>query len=321
MTILAAVDVGSNAMRLAIGKTRKNGKVKVVETAREPVRLGWDVFSTGRFSPEIMDRTVEAFHRFRESIGKSGAQQTAAVATSAVRESQNGVELTHRVREETGIDITVITGVEEARLVHLAVSKKLDISKGDAILVDIGGGSVELAITSEGLMVDSRSYDLGTVRMLRVLYGADGTGRFARLVEDVASETRDWVSGVLGHHLIGVFIGTGGNVETIGDLSGRRAGKMATSYAYLGDIDRTRLELESLGFEGRRRELGLKQDRADVIYPATVVVQALMNVVWATTLTIPRVGLREGVLVDLAMRWRPGRRLRKRDRRGVVAAV
>ena len=76
-----------------------------------------------------------------------------------------------------------------------------------------------------------------------------------------ASETRDWISGVLGHHLIGVFIGTGGNVETIGDLSGRRAGKMATSYAYLGDIDRTRLELEALGFEGRRRELGLKQDR------------------------------------------------------------
>ena len=129
--------------------------------------------------------------------------------------------------------------------------------------------------------------------MLHVLSGDDGAGRFARLVEDVASETRDWVSGVLGHHLIGVFIGTGGNVETIGDLSGRRAGKMATSYAYLGDIDRTRLELEALGFEGRRRELGLKQDRADVIYPATVVVQSLMNVVWATTLTIPQ-GRTEG---------------------------
>ncbi len=308
-------------MRMAIGKTRKNGRVKVVETAREPVRLGWDAFSRGRFSPEIIDRTVEAFHRFGESIRESGAQQTAAVATSAVREARNGLELTHRVRQDTGIDVSVITGVEEARLVHLAVSKKLDISKGDAILVDIGGGSVELAITSGGVMVDSRSYDLGTVRMLHVLSGDDGTGRFARLVEDVASEIRDWVSGVLGHHLVGVFIGTGGNVETIGDLSGRRAGKMATSYAYLGDIDRTRLELEALGFEGRRSELGLKRDRADVIYPATVVLQSLMNVVWATTLTIPRVGLREGVLVDLAMRWRPGRRLRKQARRGVVAAA
>ena len=96
---------------------------------------------------------------------------------------------------------------------------------------------------------------------------------------------------------------------------------MATSYAYLGDIDRTRLELEALGFDGRRSELGLKQDRADVIYPATVVVQALMNVVWATTLTIPRVGLREGVLVDLALRWRPGRRLPKRARQRVGAAA
>jgi exopolyphosphatase/guanosine-5'-triphosphate,3'-diphosphate pyrophosphatase len=321
LTTLAAIDVGSNAMRLAIGKTRKNGKVKVIETAREPVRLGWDAFSQGRFSPEIVDRTVEAFRRFSESIRKSGVQQTAAVATSAVREAQNGLELTHRVRQETGIDVSVITGVEEARLVHLAVSKKLDISKGDALLVDIGGGSVELAITSGGLLVESRSYDLGTVRMLHVLSGEDGAGRFAGLVEEVASEARDWISGVLGHHLIGVFIGTGGNVETIGDLSGRRAGKLATSYAYLGDIDRTRLELEALGFEGRRRELGLKQDRADVIYPATVVIQSLMNVVWAATLTIPRVGLREGVLVDLSMRWRPGRRLSKQERRRVGAAA
>ena len=197
--------------------------------------------------------------------------------------------------------------MEEARLVHLAVSRKLDIETGEALLVDIGGGSVEVALTSEGLLVDSRSYKIGTVRMLQVLSdGALGSGYFLRLVEDVASETRDWVGDHIGHSLIGFFIGTGGNVETVGDLTGRRAGKKATSYASIGDIYRTRSALEQLDFEERRRELGLRPDRADVIYPATVVLQTLMGVVWASTLTIPRVGLREGLLADLAARVSAG---------------
>ena len=122
----------------------------------------------------------------------------------------------------------------------------------------------------------------------------------------MASEARDWVGDRVGHSLIGFFIGTGGNVETVGDLTGRRAGKRATSYASIGDIYRTRSALEQLSFAERRRELGLKPDRADVIYPATVVLQTLMGVVWASTLTIPRVGLREGLLADLAARVRAG---------------
>ena len=174
------------------------------------------------------------------------------------------------------------------------------------MLVDIGGGSVEIALMSDGLLVDSRSYLLGTVRMLHVLSDErNGRERFARMVGELTSETRAWIIGLFGHNLIGLFIGTGGNVEAIGDLNGRRAGKRATSFAYIGDIDRTRSALEALDFESRREELRLKPDRADVIYPATVVLQALMNVVWATTLTIPGVGLREGLLADMAMRRIP----------------
>ena len=143
--------------------------------------------------------------------------------------------------------------------------------------------------------------------MLQVLSDETlGPSYFARLVDDVASETRDWVGDLVGHSLIGFFIGTGGNVETVGDLTGRRAGKKATSYASIGDIYRARSALEQLTFAERRRELGLKPDRADVIYPATVVLQTLMGVVWASTLTIPRVGLREGLLADLGNRLLAG---------------
>ena len=309
MTTLAAIDVGSNAMRLAIGDVLANGKIDVIDTAREPIRLGRDVFSSGRLSTPIIDRTVQAFHRFCDSIGRWDVEHAAGVATSAVREAANGRELIDRVREETGIEIAVIDGAEEARLVHLAVSRKLGVRTGQGVLVDIGGGSVEVALMSDGLLIDSRSYRLGTVRMLQLLSDErNGRERFARMVEELASETRAWIVSLFGHNLLGLFVGTGGNVEAIGDLNGRRVGKRATSFAYIDDIDRTRAALEALDFEDRRVELRLRPDRADVIYPATVVLQALMNVVWATTLTIPRVGLREGLLADMAMRRVPAGR-------------
>ena len=290
-------------MRLAIGKTLESGKVEVIDTARQPVRLGRDVFSHGRLSPEIIERSVEAFQEFSRTIRHYEVDQTAAVATSAVREAANGRELTDRVRDETDIEIDVISGIQEARLVHLAVSQKLDMERGEALLVDIGGGSVEVVLTSDGLLIDSKSYDVGTVRMLQVLSDKRrGKERFAQVVEEVCGDVRDWVTGIVGHNLIGRMVGTGGNVEAIGDLTGRRAGKKAMSYANIKDIDRTRSTLEDLSVRRRRKELRLKLDRADVIYPATVVLQSIMSVVWTSTLIIPRVGLREGLLADIAMR-------------------
>ena len=290
-------------MRLAIGETRGDGRIEVVETARQPVRLGRDVFSQGRLSREIIEGAVEALQEFSGIARGHEAEQTAAVATSAVREAANGRELTDRVREETGIDIDVISGIEEARLVHLAVSRKVDMERGEALLVDIGGGSVEVVLTSDGLLIDSRSYGVGTVRMLQVLLDSRrGKDRFARLVEEVCGDIRDWVTEIIGHNLIGRMVGTGGNVEAIGDLTGRRSGKKAMSYANIKDINRTRSILEELSVRDRRRELRLRPDRADVIYPAIVVLQGIMGVVWTSTIIIPRVGLREGLLTDIAMR-------------------
>ena len=175
-------------MRLAIGEVLDNGKVNVVETARDPVRLGRDAFSQGRLSPLLIDRAVEGFRTFHESIMRHEVKQIAAIATSAVREADNGPDLISRIREDTGIEVDVIGGAEEARLMHL--SRKLDIGKGEAMLVDIGGGSVELVLTSDGRLIDSRSYKLGTVRMLQVLSDDSfGPGRFDQLVQEVARET------------------------------------------------------------------------------------------------------------------------------------
>ena len=291
MTTLAAVDVGSNAMRLAVGDVLANGKVNVIHTAREPIRLGQDVFSSGRLSTPIIDRTVQAIRRFRDSIGSRNVDHAAGVATSAVREAANGRDLIDRIRDETGIEIAVISGAEEARLVHLAVSRKLSVQTGQGVLVDIGGGSVEIALMSDGLLVDSRSHRLGTVRMLRVLSDErNGRERFARMVEDLASETRAWIVSLFGHNLLGLFVGTGGNVEAIGDLNGRRAGKRATSFAYIEDIDRTRAALEA------RRRCASRRAASDVIHwlspLARAVLPSRLTAVFSVTQGAPRVILR-----------------------------
>lgn len=301
MTTLAAIDAGSNALRLVIGRVGDGGGIEVVENRREAVRLGKDVFADGALSRGMIGQAAASFRRFRQSMDQWGVQHFAAVATSAVREAENRDVLLDRIRQMSGIDLRVIDGIEEARLVHLAVSRKLDISTGEAVLVDIGGGSVEVTLTADGALLDSRTLKVGAVRMLHLLSDeTDGFSKFMTQVDEIKSETLRWTSSVLGHHLVGRLVGTGGNVECIGDLTGRRAGKKATSYASTGDLQRIRTQLEVLDYAARRRELRLRSDRADVIYPAIIVVQALMNTVWASRLTIPRVGLKDGTLIDLA---------------------
>ena len=301
MTTLAAIDAGSNAMRLVIGRAGRNGGVEVVKNSREAVRLGKDVFAGGRMSGKIMKAATKAFGRFRDTIDEWGVEHTVAVGTSALREAENSADLLDRIHTNTGIEVNVIGGLEEARLVHLAVSRKIDVSEGEAVLVDIGGGSVEVTLTSGGVLIESRTLKVGTVRMLQVLNDPrQGFSDFMAQIERIKSETRDWTTSVLGHHLVGKLVGTGGNVESIGDLTGKRAGRKATSFASSGDLQRIQTQLESLSYEGRQRELRLRPDRADVIYPAVIVVQALMNTVWASNLAIPRVGLKDGVLLELA---------------------
>ena len=301
MTTLAAIDAGSNAMRLIIGRAGGNGGVEVVKNSREAVRLGKDVFADGRMSHKIMKAATAAFMRFHDTIDEWGVEHTVAVGTSALREAENRDELLDRIHSKTGIEVNVIGGLEEARLVHLAVSRKVDISMGEAVLIDVGGGSVEVTLTSNGVLIESRTLKVGTVRMLQVLSDPErGFSNFMAQIEEIKSETRDWTTGVLGHHLVGRLVGTGGNVESIADLTGKRAGRKATSYASSGDLQRIQTQLESLSFTARQRELRLRPDRADVIYPAVIVVQALMNTVWASNLAIPRVGLKDGVLLELA---------------------
>jgi exopolyphosphatase/guanosine-5'-triphosphate,3'-diphosphate pyrophosphatase len=146
MPTLCAIDVGSNAMRLAIGFMDHGRKLHVVEDLREPVRLGQDVFTRGSISRETTQRAIEAFTRFKELIEQHQVIKTRAVATSALRESANRDAFIKKIFQATGIELKTINADEEALLVHLAVSKKIPLEGKTAMLIDIGGGSVEVTL-------------------------------------------------------------------------------------------------------------------------------------------------------------------------------
>jgi len=145
----AGMDVGSNAMRLAIAEFKSPTRYRILERKRIPVRLGESVFKTSRIAPDTLDKALEAFHDFRETMKEHGVVLHRAVATSATREAKNRSTFLERVHEETGIDLEMIPGTEEARLVALGVRAKMKL-RGTSLILDVGGGSSELALVQKG---------------------------------------------------------------------------------------------------------------------------------------------------------------------------
>src|SRR5262245_8315925 len=143
---VAAIDVGSNAIRMVIATVDDSGRCNIIHNAREPIRLGHDVFSTGTISPTTMKAALAAFRRFREQMSKYSVTRYKTVATSALRESENGASLISQVAKRYRINVSVIGPEEEARLVYLAVKDRVHLNGKTALLVDIGGGSVEVSL-------------------------------------------------------------------------------------------------------------------------------------------------------------------------------
>ena len=209
MPAFAAIDVGSNAMRLAIGRMNGQVKLEVIAELREPVRLGQDVFTMGELSDETCRLTVDAFVKFRKLIDRHGAEWVRAVGTSAMREASNREGLIEWIARETGIGIEVISGEEEAHLVSLAVSDKVGRHDDVGLLIDIGGGSVEVSIVAMREDTTSRSLKLGTVRMLQVLADpAWGNRGFRALVERSVADLKPWLDGALAGRSIAWCVGT-----------------------------------------------------------------------------------------------------------------
>ncbi|WKZ37681.1 MAG: Ppx/GppA phosphatase family protein [Anaerolineales bacterium] len=300
MQTIAAIDVGSNAMRLVVGRLGYHDKLETLENLRLPVRLGQDAFSQGSIGEQTAQQMLDAFIRFRKVADDFGVERIRAVATSAMREAENNDLLCDRIAQTTGIGIEVISGEEEARLIHLAVAHAINLKNKYSILIDIGGGSVEVTLSKGDTILSTESYNMGTVRLLQKLSKKPSNVPFDELVREYAAATRRRIRREIGDEKIDLCAGTGGNIEEMGVLRKKLFKRNSDQAITLDELGYLIEELSRLTVKQRMRRFKLKPDRADVILPASIVLKIIAQEARVKEVKIPNVGLKDGILLDLA---------------------
>ena len=295
----AGIDVGSNAMRLLIAEFTGPTEWKVLEQQRVPVRLGACVFGRGRGEIEgaTLEAALEALESFRARMDELEVTVYRAAATSAVREASNGAAFVQRVSADAGIQLETITGGEEARLVWLAIGSRIAVEGHQWVLVDLGGGSVEVALADGDIVLWAESHAMGAVRVLAEIgQSARSPARFRRL----AGEYIDTLASRISIETVpgtGVMA-TGGNIEELAKLSDAPVDDMGIARLPVKELERTIDRLADLSAEERIERFGLRPDRADVILPAALVYERIAHLTGSDELIVPNVGLKEGLLMD-----------------------
>jgi len=312
----AAIDVGSNAIRLRIVEASapqvsqlslpategKNGEGwREIANLRAAVRLGTEVFLTGRLAPSSIGQACGALREFRRAMDEAHVDAYRATATSAVREAKNRETFVERARREAGVELEVIEGVEEARLIELAVVRRLGPQEHTTLLVDIGGGSTELTVLEKSRHAFSISLPIGTVRLLETLLHSGPLDKErGRLLSEMIDRALVEAIPALAKTHFQAFVGTGGNIDTLVDLCPAKGG--AFGYPRAIDVGAMRAlfaKLLSMSAADRRDEFNLRPDRADTIVPAAALLLRLAEVFKMGAIVAPGVGLKEGVLVEL----------------------
>ncbi len=296
----AVIDLGSNALRLQIAEAREPRGSVLLTRERAPVRLGRGVYESGRIDDAAIADAEQALLRFGELCEQYGVQRVRAVATAALREADNRDAVLARLSAAAPAPIEVISGTEEAWLLARAVTSRLDMSQGRALLLDVGGGSVEVTLLQDGVAVLADSHPLGAVRLLETARRRSGSDHGAPFLDALEAEVgrHDWrLRDRLGAGEVSLLAACGGNVETLADI-----GAVAGEGFEVLDVVSLDAVLDDLGHVSpaeRARRHGLTPDRADVIVPAAVVLRRMASLVDVKRLLVPRVGIRDGIEVDL----------------------
>lgn len=279
---IAAIDIGSNAARLQISTVLTNDGIvsfKKVEYVRFPLRLGHDVFTFGELTPESEERTTKLMQVYQLLMELHEVEHYMACATSAMRESANGREVVARIQQKTGIHIHIIDGQKEAQLINNVVVIALD--NRQTIHIDVGGGSTELNLYINRQKVNSRSFKIGSVRLLE---GKETKGAWGKM--------KEWIDQNVDRSQPVVAVGTGGNISKIFNLVSKTSDTITT----LSEIERMKNYIASFSLEDRQNKLRLNADRADVIVPAAEIYISVMKWAGATEIVVPDLGLKDGIL-------------------------
>src|SRR3989441_287045 len=304
MPTIAAIDVGSNAIRLSVANVKTDGEYQTVYYTRAPVRLGQDVFTKGTISAHTIDRMLETLIDFKQKLQEHAVTHVKAVGTSALREASNRDDVLKGVFKATGIDISIIGGEEEARLIHLAAKAAVNLKNKVALIVDIGGGSVEVVLADDSTVLCTESYAMGSVRLLKILDERAGEERFNQLVTEYVDATQRRLEREIGNQKIDVCVGTGGSIEAIGDLRKELFDKNSNQKVTAEELKTLVKKLRGTSFEERIQTLRLRPDRADVIVPAAIVLLKIVQQAGVDEVIIPGIGLKDGVLLEMLSQLR-----------------
>jgi exopolyphosphatase/guanosine-5'-triphosphate,3'-diphosphate pyrophosphatase len=285
-----AIDIGSNAVRLLISNViiseEKEPKFKKSSLIRVPIRLGADAFVSELISNENIIRMINAIEAFKLLMDVHGVTEYKACATSAMREAKNGKEVVEQIHKKTGVKVDIIGGKEEAAIISSTDLNELIEGNDSYLYVDVGGGSTEITVFSAGKIITSKSFKIGTVRLLN---------NKKSINKEIFASVEKWVKkNTKGLKKISL-IGSGGNINKLFKMSGRTEGK-PISYIYLNAQYQF---LKQMSFDERVSELSLNPDRADVIIPATKIYLSTMKWSGARKIYVPKIGLSDGIIKSL----------------------
>lgn len=284
----AGVDIGSNAVRLLVGdviEREDHPIIKKLSLIRVPVRLGEDVFDTGKISKKKSRHLVKTMEAFKILLDVFEVEGFRVCATSAMREATNGEKVVSRIRKEVGFRVEVIDGDTEAELIMSNIWTQDIDPKGNYLYIDVGGGSTEVSLLNNGERVKSRSFPIGTLRSIK-----------GKVREEVWEELHHWLDEMSpAQHEGLVAIGTGGNINRIFKENGNAYGETLK----VGDVQRIRDWVDSYSLEDRVSKLRLRPDRADVLVPAADIYLDIMRTARVQEMHVPKVGLADGIIYGL----------------------
>ena len=284
--IYGAIDIGSNAGRLLIGNVvEKNNQVSIkkISLTRVPLRLGEEVFTDKKISKEKVKMLIKTIKAYKLLMDVYEVKTYMACATSAMREADNRKEVIKAVKDETGIGLDIIDGDTEADIIFSTfITQKLDHSRS-YLYIDVGGGSTEISLLEKGRKIHSKSFKIGTLRILK-----------DKVSEEKWIEMKEWVKAITPGIDQLTAIGTGGNINRI--LKMNRTNNDTITYQ---EIKKIQAYITSYALEDRINILGLRPDRADVIVPAADIYLAAMKYAGITSMLVPKIGLSDGMIYQL----------------------
>lgn len=296
---ISAIDLGSNAVRMIVAEWQGD-RFEILKKYRIPLRLGTDVFHDGKISDATLKIAEKSFQDFAEINRKMKVLKCRAVGTSASREAKNKADFLSKIKSASDINLELIDGTQEAKLIFEAVKHHVDLRRKHVLLIDVGGGSVELTHCERGLIKSTESFPLGTVRLLEHLKNRKMSEAHIRIVlGDLLKPVVEYIDKNLGGFALDFAVGTGGNMECMARLKTQLLMEVANESILASELGKILEKLLQIPIRNRITHLGLREDRADVIVPASAVVEAVLRQASVDKMLVPGVGLRDGLLYSM----------------------